>query len=54
MTQTRNHNPRQAIAARVRKNLRFDPRAKLVREVALAMKPSKATNIYRAKRSKGK
>jgi hypothetical protein len=57
--QTRKSDPRQAIAEQVRKNLRFDPRAQLVRELASAMRPdrepaTKKKTSNRAESSKGK
>jgi hypothetical protein len=58
---TKESNPRQAIVERVRKNLRQDPRVRLVHEIAATMRPDrlpepatrmKTTN--RAESSKGK
>jgi hypothetical protein len=52
--QTRKSDPRQAIAERVQRNLRLDPRALVVREMAAAMRPSKPKTTNRAESSKGK
>jgi hypothetical protein len=41
MISARKSDPRQAIAAQVQKNLRYDPRVALVREIASAMRPDR-------------
>jgi hypothetical protein len=53
MNMTKESNRRQAIAEQVRKNLRFDPRAQLVRELASAMRPDREPAPTKKKTSNG-